>query len=397
MVKAHVQKTPQGSKDAPRKKASSVAKKKSGEAVSWPCKITGCSKVFAREADLKRHQRTTKTHTAPGFQCPQCDATFTRTDALRRHQKSRHNGVVIEPTDTIPEVEDDEPSPHEAGPSGSRSSSRSGSPAESNSSDREGSEPRPPAPSTSTSSRSSSYYRPHTMHIGYPPPRPPPVMLDPNYPPQVAIPTSAARLQHPTWTPPHTAWGPDGSPLPPGYPVPPYYPQPSPYYRSHVMPSSLPPHHMYSEYLPHYPPPHIPYTVHPPLSTVTGAPITPLPPPPRPSHYSDGDISSEESSPSPIEKSRQHRSRSSPSYSAGASSRPNSSVPKSPSDGVSEDEKMNAEAASILKAIIENGAGPDSPRDDDEVMSQPSTEGEGGNHPPSISDISPGKVASPSP
>ncbi|KAF9064068.1 hypothetical protein BDP27DRAFT_1426287 [Rhodocollybia butyracea] len=28
-----------------------------------------------------------------GYSCPQCEATFTRTDALKRHQKSRHNGA----------------------------------------------------------------------------------------------------------------------------------------------------------------------------------------------------------------------------------------------------------------------------------------------------------------
>ncbi|KAH9923186.1 uncharacterized protein BXZ73DRAFT_51124, partial [Epithele typhae] len=34
---------------------------------SWPCKMDGCKKVFAREADLKRHQRTTKTHSIPSL------------------------------------------------------------------------------------------------------------------------------------------------------------------------------------------------------------------------------------------------------------------------------------------------------------------------------------------
>jgi hypothetical protein len=33
----------------------------------WPCKINGCNKQFAREADLKRHQRTTKLHSMPSL------------------------------------------------------------------------------------------------------------------------------------------------------------------------------------------------------------------------------------------------------------------------------------------------------------------------------------------
>ncbi|KAF8529274.1 hypothetical protein BU17DRAFT_80474 [Hysterangium stoloniferum] len=66
----------------------------------WPCTLDGCTKVFAREADLKRHQRTTKSHSVPGSgvgsPCPLCDATFTRSDAMRRHLKSRHNGKTPE-------------------------------------------------------------------------------------------------------------------------------------------------------------------------------------------------------------------------------------------------------------------------------------------------------------
>lgn len=37
------------------------------DATSWPCKMNGCSKVFAREADLKRHQRTTRSHSVPSL------------------------------------------------------------------------------------------------------------------------------------------------------------------------------------------------------------------------------------------------------------------------------------------------------------------------------------------
>ncbi|KAJ4489239.1 hypothetical protein C8R41DRAFT_392758 [Lentinula lateritia] len=81
-----------------KKKAAAKAKNQSNGV--WPCEMNGCNKQFAREADLKRHQRTTKLHSIAGFACPQCEANFTRTDALRRHQKSRHNDSVCDPMET---------------------------------------------------------------------------------------------------------------------------------------------------------------------------------------------------------------------------------------------------------------------------------------------------------
>ncbi|EAU92414.2 hypothetical protein CC1G_00633 [Coprinopsis cinerea okayama7 len=57
----------------------------------WACDVDGCTKQFAREADLKRHRKTTRAHSIASFACPHCNATFTRADAQRRHQKSRHS------------------------------------------------------------------------------------------------------------------------------------------------------------------------------------------------------------------------------------------------------------------------------------------------------------------
>ncbi|KAJ3754652.1 hypothetical protein EV360DRAFT_51200, partial [Lentinula raphanica] len=48
-----------------RKKA--AAKAKNVQNGVWPCDMNGCNKQFAREADLKRHQRTTKLHSVGGL------------------------------------------------------------------------------------------------------------------------------------------------------------------------------------------------------------------------------------------------------------------------------------------------------------------------------------------
>ncbi|KAH9854433.1 hypothetical protein C2E23DRAFT_73364 [Lenzites betulinus] len=240
----------QGKQSADEKReGKKKSSKKKPETGSWPCKIDGCNKVFAREADLKRHQRTTKTHSIPGFQCPQCDATFTRTDALRRHQKSRHNGVVIEPP------EDKEKNSGDGASSGSRSPSPGGSPSRSQGEgSMNGSPPATQSSNAGPSSGPSSYYRPHTMqdgggyYAGYPPPpRPPPpgMVMDLHYqPPPIALPTSATRSHQGNWQPPQPTppWGPDGHPIPPpGMYMPSYYP--SPYYRHPGMPMQPHPGH----------------------------------------------------------------------------------------------------------------------------------------------------------
>jgi len=190
MVKANSQpaeKTHSPKKQATAKKRASLAMpSRSPEAdpvattAVHVCKINSCNKQFAREADLKRHQRTTKSHSLPGFKCPQCDAAFTRTDALRRHQKSRHNGVVIEPEE-LQQTED----PPEA--SGSKSTS--------------------PTPSSRCNETLTgrSYYRQHTV-TG------PSLLVQPVMGSQfqVGLPTSATRLNTATnWS------SPSGIPKPP--------------------------------------------------------------------------------------------------------------------------------------------------------------------------------------
>ncbi|KAH7920935.1 hypothetical protein BV22DRAFT_765606 [Leucogyrophana mollusca] len=243
--------TPEEKKES--RKAKAPQKKKPAETGVWPCKINGCNKQFAREADLKRHQRTTKLHSVPGFACPQCDATFTRTDALRRHQKSRHNGVIIEPAESDKKKGGEE----DAHSSGSKSNSRSTSP---KSKDKEPSSNvvaptvSPPGPPGPPPGGPQSYY-PYIFPV-FPPP--PPGMIMEGYPPPppgIGLPTSATRLHQANWPPP-PPWVTDGSQPPMGAmayhqvgPHPGYYPPP--YYRPGMMPphAGPPPHHLHPEFM----------------------------------------------------------------------------------------------------------------------------------------------------
>ncbi|KAI0728414.1 hypothetical protein C8Q72DRAFT_376925 [Fomitopsis betulina] len=260
MVRAHMKQTPDEKKETHKKK---TPVKKKIEIGSWPCRMNGCNKVFAREADLKRHQRTTKTHSMPGFACPQCDATFTRTDALRRHQKSRHNGIVIAPIEAEkvkPVMDNDGES------SGSRS--RSVTPSrEGEGSSTNGSPPQAVAqPGTSGPG---SYYRQHTMNQSYVPPRTHSGMvMDPHYSQSIGPPTSAARLHQATWSappPPPWAEAAQGHPMYHMPPPPGYYP---PHYRYGPPGMPLPPH-MH----PGMPPE---YMSHPPARRMTLSPKTPI-------------------------------------------------------------------------------------------------------------------------
>ncbi|KAF9469652.1 hypothetical protein BDZ94DRAFT_1151150, partial [Collybia nuda] len=171
---------PEDKKETTKRKP--AIKKKAVMTGVWPCKINGCNKQFAREADLKRHQRTTKLHSLPGFACPQCDAAFTRTDALRRHQKSRHNGIIVEASEDAKDGADDD-----AESSESQSKSRSATPS---SKGKERSTRTRPDPNHPNPAGPSSYYRQHTATTTYIT-RPP--IMDPQYA-QIGLPTSATRL-----------------------------------------------------------------------------------------------------------------------------------------------------------------------------------------------------------
>ncbi|OSX66816.1 hypothetical protein POSPLADRAFT_1128660 [Postia placenta MAD-698-R-SB12] len=214
MVRAHTKQTPDDKEKSHKKKSSSKKKSETGQ---WPCKINGCNKVFAREADLKRHQRTTKLHSMPGF----------------------HNGVIIPP------VEQDNVKNGDDG-DGESSGSKSPSPDSPKRSGGEASSSKSVSRSTQpVSSGSGNYYRQHTMTT-YPPR--PGMIMEQHYPPSIGPPTSAARLHQATWH--HPPPWPEGPPppgmYPMGPPVPGYYH--SPYYRTPPGMIPYPPPH-------HYPPP----------------------------------------------------------------------------------------------------------------------------------------------
>ncbi|KAI0814829.1 hypothetical protein BC629DRAFT_1588527 [Irpex lacteus] len=272
MVRAHAKPPPEEKKEILQRK------KPHSKTGLWACKINDCNKSFAREADLKRHQRTTKGHSQPGYACPQCDATFTRTDALRRHQKSRHNGVIIESSSNAKISADD--SDHTD--TSMSSPSRDNSPVRDEPEDSE--LPKPTLKPESTARATYQRSQATLSHYGSPLPPPPAIFIDGGYSHAIAIPTSAARLQWPS-TPP---WSTEGSPAPPPapqlYPVSSYY-APSTYYRHG--PPILP-----AGYPPPYPPDYITHLVNPggpPLSrayTSYGPPISAT----RSTHSEDSDV-----------------------------------------------------------------------------------------------------------
>ncbi|KAI0683417.1 hypothetical protein BC835DRAFT_1423291 [Cytidiella melzeri] len=279
MVRAHAKPPPE------EKKETSQKKKPHSKTGLWACKINDCNKCFAREADLKRHQRTTKGHSQPGYACPQCDATFTRTDALRRHQKSRHNGVIIESSNSAKTSGEDTDDTDASMSATSRDGSLAG-----DIDDQEDpkTEANPPKLEASSSSSRASYYRSQAAHpsghrlsfvigpfshdprllVDYVSPLPPPpaIFIEGGYPHAIAIPTSAARLQWPAAPP----WSAEGSPIPPPppqlYPVSSYYHSP-PYNRQG--PPMIPP-----GYPLRHPPDYLAQLMHP----VSGPQPTPPPP-----------------------------------------------------------------------------------------------------------------------
>ncbi|TFY76943.1 hypothetical protein EWM64_g7068 [Hericium alpestre] len=168
----------------------------------------------------------------------------TGTDALRRHQKSRHNGIIIEPSDQDAMKGPQQPPGQQEPPSagGSKSRSRSGTPGSKGKA--VSARPTPPAamaqPTTAGPAQGPpGYYRQHGLNNDFmvfvPPRTPQGVLVDPNYA-AMGLPTSAARMAPPSWPPP--PWASEGHPMAPYPPIPGAPPGYFQYYR----PGMLPPH-----------------------------------------------------------------------------------------------------------------------------------------------------------
>ena len=59
----------------------------------WKCRIGGCNKTFHRKGDAVRHLQTTARHNGKAVVC-NCGASFSRHDALKRHQRLCTGDVV---------------------------------------------------------------------------------------------------------------------------------------------------------------------------------------------------------------------------------------------------------------------------------------------------------------
>ncbi|KAF8479095.1 hypothetical protein DFH94DRAFT_39896 [Russula ochroleuca] len=59
----------------------------------WKCRIGGCNKTFHRKGDAVRHLQTTARHNGKAVVC-NCGASFSRHDALKRHQRLCNGDVV---------------------------------------------------------------------------------------------------------------------------------------------------------------------------------------------------------------------------------------------------------------------------------------------------------------
>ncbi|THH11590.1 hypothetical protein EW145_g530 [Phellinidium pouzarii] len=174
------------------------------------------------------------------------DAEFAAcTDALRRHQRSRHNGIVINPIDPLNSKDTEGDG---EGSTASALQSRSGSPTtnkgrrskNSSSANASSSTPvqtivtRPDA--SGLSSGSQSYYRQNTINPVFVPPHTPSGAQDSSNYQSTQIPTSAARFHAWVPNPPWIQENPN-MPRPTGpitfiHPSPPGYYAPGAYYRS---------------------------------------------------------------------------------------------------------------------------------------------------------------------
>lgn len=251
-----------GKKGTGHSRKTSLAGEKPGSAEPyntplWPCEINGCGKQFVREADLRRHQRTTKVHANPNFVCDECGASFTRTDALKRHEKSKSHvarapsGMFIEDGATTTSAETTKNGSTSSELSTQSRSSRSLSPGPSREKEKErrererrlGDRELPPL----RPSPSSRYYRSHTASFTpyEQPPAPSnsqsslpfsrPQTHSPSLNAILASPISTPRLHPAKWALPSPGQS-NGYAQPPPPPPPPLAPPPSKPSNGHYVP-----------------------------------------------------------------------------------------------------------------------------------------------------------------
>ncbi|KAL5535864.1 hypothetical protein ACEPAF_3958 [Sanghuangporus sanghuang] len=99
MVRAHAKHLETKAANKNLRSSSDTATQQQISGMIWVCKLNNCSKK--NDSDLMYGvfmlEETVEILIPESSSCcPQCDSTFTRTDALKRHQRSRHNSGQID-------------------------------------------------------------------------------------------------------------------------------------------------------------------------------------------------------------------------------------------------------------------------------------------------------------
>ncbi|KAL5494881.1 hypothetical protein ACEPAI_343 [Sanghuangporus weigelae] len=99
MVRAHAKYLETKAANKNLRSSNDTATQQQISGMIWICKLNNCNKK--NDSDLMYEVPMLEATaeiliSKPSSCCPQCDSTFTRTDALKRHQRSRHNSGQID-------------------------------------------------------------------------------------------------------------------------------------------------------------------------------------------------------------------------------------------------------------------------------------------------------------